>query len=227
MSLRNSVAAATLPIAPGHYLSPKQRKLYQELLSRNRVPADLYSSALSVLNQSSNPCRYILAGHALREMVKTLPRYLDIPQPESPANIKDKINQLKEIWDKCSRGKPEPWEAPVDASFRKFIKKVREFFAWYDVEHTIRHQQNIALVRATDPSAFRLPQQLEDLRVKEWQGHYNYFVKVAHLVDQGEFEPDLFDQWLAALEDRLLQMLVPRTFDEFRDMDEILEETEG
>lgn len=210
-------AAETPPVTLGPVLTSRQRKLHEALVSKKQLAADLYFSALLALNQPDNPCRHIMAGHAIREMVNKLPEFLDIPQPDKPANIKAKVNDLKTAWDKCSASGADAWDNSVDARLQNFIKKVKQFFLWYVHEHASRYERNAALVRGLDLSLNKLPQQLEIVRVQEWQHHYDYFTGVAHLGD-----PTAFDQWFEALENRLLDMLIPRTFDDFEAIDELL-----
>lgn len=208
---------STPPALAGLTLNPRQRQLHGALTAKNKMAADLYYSALVTLAQPDIPCRLIMAGHALREMVDNLPKFFAIPQPEKPANIKVEVNNLKALWDKCKASKQDAWDGAVGAAEKKFFKKAKKFFDWYSEEHTIRYERNAALVRTLDLSANKLPRRLEEARVQEWQDHYHFFSGVAHLKDDAEFY-----KWLEALEDYLLNALIPRTFDDFSEIDALL-----
>jgi hypothetical protein len=152
-------------------------------------------------------------------MVDKLPQFLEIPQPEKPPNIKVEINNLKAAWDNCPSSKQANWDGIVGAPERRFFKKAKKFFDWYAAEHIIRYERNVAMVRNFDPSSHKLPTPLEDMRVKEWRMYSDYFTGIAHLGDPSELA-----DWLSQFEQFLLNTLVPRTFEDYNAIDDILKE---
>lgn len=202
---------------PDTMLNGKQKRLFEALTDKHPLAASLYYSAIITLRQDDNPCRHVMVAHVIREMVNKLPEFMEVPQKEKPANIKVEVNKLKLAWDKCSASTQHQWDESVSDNERSFFRKAKEFFDWYATEHEIRYERNVAFVRSLDTSTNRLPTLLESFRAKEWQTYYHYFSGVAHLRESTELE-----SWLEQLETFLLNSLVPRTFDDFKAIDDLL-----
>jgi len=191
--------------------------LHMALTAKDKLAANLYYCALMALSQNQNPCRFIIAGHLIRELIDGLPRFLDCSQPKKPEEVKDMVNNLRAVWCRCNASKQENWDKTVNNALVKFIKEAKKFFDWYERECPDRRERNVNLVRNLDPSEHRLPSQLEQMRADEWRDYQHYFCGVLHLGDPREFE-----QRLDALEICLIDALVPRTFEEFDQIDKLL-----
>lgn len=207
-------------------LTGRQKALFLALCGKDRRLANIYVGACLVLTQSENPSRLSLAAHAMRELVDKLPIYIDIPQPTKPANLKAKVQELRDSWDKvqiksgCNT--TEGWEGQIDKPLVTFMGKVGSFFVWFAGERATRYERTACVVRALDASENKLPSRIEKLRVDEWNEYHDYFAAVAH-----QSEPVEFESMVEALEILLLQTLNPQTFDDHADLDALIAEGES
>lgn len=200
--------------------SGRQKRLYNELVAKYPQAATLYYSAILALNQTENPSRFVMAGHVLREMIDKLPKFIGGPRPKKPPTLKEKVKELQGAWSNYLATSQEEWYGATERSKTKFLKCAKAFFDWFSKEHPIRLQRDVSLLRKLDPSTNFLPSLLEKHRAIELQKLKEYFTGVAHLKEPVEFE-----EWLGALEAYLINMMVPRTFEDKKEIDMLLEES--
>jgi len=222
----NSLDATELTRATPLTLTGRQKALFLALEERDGRLASLYLGACMVLSQTENPARKSLAAHAFRELVDKLPIYIDIPQPTKPANLKAKVQELRDTWDRAKKKSdcctPDGWTGSVDKPLEVLLGEIGSFFDWFAKERATRYERTAVVVRALDASEHRLPERIEKLRVAEWDEHYGYFAGVSHQGSAAEF-----DGMVEALESLLLQTLKPKTFDDHADIDDLIAEGES
>lgn len=205
---------------PALILSGQQRAVLDALAEQDRRLGDMYAGALSVLGQTSNPERLAQAAHSLRELIEKLPRYLDVPAPRKPPTLKEEVRRLVAAWRKAG-------VEPSAVNARRagdFFKAFERFVIWFEGVHLTMREQAAATIRGLDPSGRPLPTPIEDLRIKEWQECNWFFQGVSH--HNKECSSDDLRQWLDVLERFLLDLLRPRTFDDFSAIDRLIEEGE-
>lgn len=210
-------------------LSGRQLALYRALGKKDIQLASMYLGALSVLKQTSNPDRLALSAHGLRELLEKLPRILDMPLEAKPPNMKEKIRPLQKSWSQAKKDleclkNPMDFNL-VDKPLRKYLEVSKSFFSWFDENHLTRKQQAAKVVRGLDPQKKLLPAPIEKLHVKAWEQYRDYFVGVSHHNNIVE-TLDEFMKWVDGMEGYLLDRLVPRTFDDFTNIDKIIGEGE-
>lgn len=207
-------------------LSDQQRVLYQALAELNQALANMYLGALKVLTDTSNPDRLAQAAHSLRELMDKLPHYLNLPVKALNERLGEKVRDLENVWQQMIRKSrchtDSNWHGEIDEPLRRFLKKCQQFMEWYGQHHPRRTEETKRVLRALDRKPLNLPTPLENLRVKEWHTIRDYFVKVLHHSRQPDI--DEFLQRLEALEHFLLDMLRPRTFDDFAEIDLVIME---
>jgi hypothetical protein len=210
-------------------LQPQQDALHRALSNTAAKLGTMYMGALVVLDQGSNPDRFALAAHGIRELMEKLPTYLDLPMQAHSESLKSKVREIEDCWGRASGSsmchKNGDWGGTVDQPLQKFLRSLQSFFSWFSKHHTRRRSETLEAVRKMDCSGRRLPERLEEINVKSWEEIWDFFVSVAHhrrLPDAAEFM-----QWLDALERFLLDRLSPRVFSDFDEIDKIIGEGEG
>jgi hypothetical protein len=160
--------------------------------------------------------------------MEKLPRYLDLPVATKPPSLKEKVIHLGQSWSNFTKnskccGNPG-WSGTIDRPLQNFLKKARDFFAWFEAERPTRKQQTAKILRRLDPLDLPLPKPIEYLRVEEWDKCHDYFESVSH--HNTVPTPEDFALWLIAVERFLLERLHPRTFDDHAKLDQIIREGE-
>lgn len=212
-------SASSAP-APPLVLSGQRRAVLDALSEQDRRLADMYAGALHVIGQSSNPERLPQAAHSIRELIEKLPRYLDVPTPTAPPSLKEEVRSLVTAWREAAID-PATFDARRAADF---LHKFERFAAWFESVHLTLRQRAAATVRRLDPLGRALPTPIEKLRIKEWQECNGFFQGVSHHTKP--CTDDELHQWLDVLERFLLDRLRPRTFDDFSEIDKLIEEGE-
>lgn len=107
-------------------LSPKQQKIYRELLKIDKKAAEAYNGALTVLRDRENSDRFSQSAHSLREITAIISRKVSIPQ-----KAKKEEASLKKKLEKQFIEKLDLLPSPADEKTRTLIKewgKVHKFF---------------------------------------------------------------------------------------------------
>jgi hypothetical protein len=202
----------------------QQLALYNALLRKHEVLAQIYYGAIKVLTDTGNPDRFALAAHDMRELMEKLPNYIDVEIKAHNKKLGDKIQPLKEQWHgTCSKTAcfdGLTWSGEIDRPLASQLKKLVLFFKWHDENFPKRKEEVTTVLRKLDISGRSLPPNLEKLNVEIWGQIRNYFQGVAHhgtSANQKDFE-----LWLDAFERFLLDRLYPRTFAEFDMIDEVI-----
>jgi len=205
-----------------------QLVLYQALKKKNNSLASMYYGALKVLNDVDNPERFILAAHGIRELMEKILQYLDVDVKVLKERLKDKVREVEKIWDSCCKQSrcydSSDWNGYIDAHLKNFLKYISNFFEWFKKYYPKRRSEITKIIRELDFMEIPLPKPIEDLKIKEWNYLWNFFIAVSH--HHKDVEKKEFDKWLLAFERFLLNYLYPRTFDDFEKIDEIIKEVE-
>lgn len=217
-------AGAASPTA-GIVLAGQQQALLTALIEKDPQLGVMYLGGLHVLQQEGNPDREALAAHAIRELMEKLPQFIDVPTREKstkPVSLGVKVRELSDYWAGVSA---EVVSATViTAKLRKFHKKVKEFFDWFEQSVPKRREQTAQALRRLDVTGRSLPTPIEQLHIKHWGLCNDFFQGVSH---HGHVcSPGEFANWLDEFERFLLDRMRPRTFETFSALDNIIEEGE-
>lgn len=206
-------------------LTGSQRVLRSRLAALNGNLERMYIGGLTVLQDETNPDRFALAAHALRELLEKLPAHFDVPQKKSKERINDKLINLAQQWGHARKSgchKDGTWDGAIDKRLRSFLEHVKSFFDWHERHHPSRNAEAADALRRLDATGRRLPPPLENLNLKFLEEIRSFFVKVSHHGCVVEFAE--FAHWLDALERFLLDRLSPRTFDDHEELDRLMSE---
>ena len=210
-------------------LSGQQRILVRALEAKNEELGRIYYGGLHILSDTKNPEALSLAAHAIREMMEKIPEFLDVPVKALRESTKAKIREVEDSWknatanSKCHHS--GRWDGEIDGSARKLLTKLDKFFEWFRNYHPRRRDEIDRTLHRMDDSDRRIPPRLQNLNVTTWIELRDFFISVAH--HRQNSSRDAFLQWLDALERFLLDRLVPRTFEDFEEIDNIVREGES
>lgn len=221
------IPSSRSPLSTGFQLSGQQRVLYQALMHENERLARMYLGALLVIEQTENPENIVQAAHSLRELMEKLPRYRDLPVKQ-PLRLKEKVINLSQYWPDVTgisnlEGRSS-LGGVIDKSLQKFLKEAHGFFEWFEKQYQTKKEQAAILLRGLDPRKLPLPGPIEDLRIMEWYKYDEYLQGLSHHGKTTSLEE--FRSWLGAIEKFLLDHLCPRTFEDQKEIKEIIEEGE-
>jgi hypothetical protein len=206
-------------------LSGSQRALRGALAGRSAVLERMYIGGLTVLHSDANPDRFALAAHSLRELIEKLPEHFNVPQQAMRESLKAKVNELLPHWDRARRGSCHDggvWDGAIDNVLKAFLGRLAGFFDWHTTHHRRRNAEAADALRRFDAAGRALPPRLEALNVEALEEMRDFFQKVAH--HRREVAHGEFVVWLDALERFLLDRLVPRTFEDFEQLDQLIDE---
>ena len=186
----------------------------------------MYLGALLVL-RTSNPLRYVLAAHGLRELMEKLPQtFPDVPN--LGPSLKQQVIALKAEWAKRLRNTvcfaDGHWEGPIDPHLRKGLSAVKAFFDKFTEDNPDREVQAQAFLSRTEPGPVALPTEIMRLQGKEWWECRTYFVAIAH---HRRSDVNEFEGYRVFLRRFLLSRFSPRTYSDRKDLDALIDKVEG
>jgi hypothetical protein len=209
-------------------LNSRQQALNKALLEKDTGLSTMYLGALAVLD-SENPDRHALAAHDLRELMEKIPKVVEIKLKAQKQTLKSKVIELEILWkricDKSACRGSRVWKGEIDKFLSGWLKEIDKFFRWFNEHYPRRKAETAATLRGLDGSGRSLPSPLEDLNIKKWEVIRNYFEAVAH--HRPIQSPEELSGYQDELEIMLLDLLRPRTFEDFDLIDQIIQEAEG
>jgi hypothetical protein len=184
----------------------------------------MYVSALRVLSDLDSPDRLALAAHGFRELMEKIPEYLAVPMPAHRESLKPRVQGLHGHW-RATLSKTKSrvdglWNGAIDAHLDSFLRKLPEFFKWFEDHNPLRRDEVRAVLKKLQGGEIEISPPLEDENIRNWIEIRDYFVSTAH--HRARTAPDEFFENLSRLEVFLTERLAPRTFDDFAEIDEIL-----
>lgn len=209
--------------------SPFQQELMDELYRRETAMGIMYHGALRVLNDGENPDRFSLAAHSIREMLSRLPDHIGVESKDRRVRLSDRVSSLEQSWSHAcdgssSRDGPRNWNGVIDKPLHSFLTAMEDFVEWR-AENIPRRRAVVGrTLRELDEAPVPLSGTLQELRISEWEMYHDFFVSVAH---HGSVTEEDFSSHLYWFEGYLLDQLRPRTFEEIREIEEVIKEGEA
>jgi hypothetical protein len=202
----------------------RRQTLHASLAAKSPAMADLYESALQVLQDVSNSGRLLLAAHAIREMTDELPSVMDLPIFADQGRLGDQVSALETAWDRALESgchTDGQWSGTIDARLERWLGRVQQFFQWWRESRPKRRHVAVTLFRHLDPAGIPLPETLEKQRADRWLELHNYFVRTAH---RAPTTAEDFEKRLQVLEQLLLDSLFRQPSEDLSAIDAILKE---
>jgi hypothetical protein len=216
----DSALDASLPEGPPN-VGGRQLALHRALGELDQSLATYYEGALAVLAHTINPDRLSLAAHGIREIMDKLPRFIDLPVEASHTTLGTKANNLREEWERLRKRtrclQDGEWVGEIDGAMSRFMQRVDDFFGWMVDQRPRKTEETARVLRELDP--LDLPDPIVEQSALSYLAIRDYFVEVAHHRHSPE---DEFHKRIAAFEIFLLERLVPRTYEDFDAIDQLL-----
>ena|ERR1043166_4209361 len=212
-------------------LSGRQRILVDALERKSQnatIAIGMYLEAMRALRRMDSLEAHHVAAYELREFMNSLPRVLDLPVVQFD-QIMNRIRTFIDRWGTATKAsaclKDGKWDGQIDDQLRRALTSTREFVEWVEHQVPTRRIETSAVLRKLFPSERPMPTALLDIRVNEWSDLLRYFNNVAH----HDSRPDVveFDRRVQSLEEFLLDLLAPRTFEDQDEIDRLIRETEA
>jgi hypothetical protein len=174
----------------------------------------MYLEAIRALQRSTEfPEALHVVAYELREFMNFLPVVLDLPTPDH-SQMKSRVMNLVADWERATNGNDnhdgKQW-IEVDSKARVLLGRLDRFMRWCKASIPDRHASVRAILAAVTPGNRRMPDRLVSDRVRQWSDLLGYFNRITH---HERPDPDDLRQSMRELEEFLLDLLEPKTFEE-------------
>jgi len=151
----------------GPSLSGRQRAIAEALRSTDAQLSCMYVGSLRAMADEANPDRHPQAAHSLREIMQTLPRYLDVGVPPRGASLGDKVRNLIDSWGERPTSPAAGDE--IDKALATFLHKFLDFVSWHRLHQPQQKVRAAAIISGLDPTRIAFPAPIRESRVEEWR----------------------------------------------------------
>jgi hypothetical protein len=211
-------------------LSGQQKSLFEELAKQNPILSRMYLGSVVVLRDLANPDRFPQCAHSIRELMEKLPTWFDVPTKAHRESLGNQVSNLVSSFEAMKskstcHNEENGWEGEIDGRLKGFIERFEVFVTWKRNHFPRRREEAGDLLERIDASGRRLPQPLAEKNADIWMELKDYFTVSSHH-PSNEIDEEEFLQWVDAFEKIILDRLVPRTFDDFKEIDGLIEEGE-
>lgn len=209
--------------------TPDQDALYASLMRRSTKLARIYWCSLVVLADESNPCRYELAAHSLRELIEKSPLLTNGQAFAGGDTVANRLDPIRKAFAAISRSQKFDdivnFEA-VAGPLRGLLAELDKFFEWQEL-----NRPNVAMKTARHLSELSgagpaLPTDFFELEVASWMAADDYFKKVSHNRTD-HIDRDEFMQHKSFVEKTLIRRLQPRSVEQLNELDALIKEAEN
>ena len=188
------------------------------ILTRQKGRADhFYEGALRALADRSNPVRAQSAAYCLRELIEELERAA--LAPTSGPKLGDLFKRFRPAWERAERRLDD--RGLVDHC-DPAVFAVDKFLEDADAEHLSRRDRAQTALTELDPVGRERPRDAREQQISALLGFRERFGRVLHGPEPTD--PLAFAATVEGFEAFLLAWFAPRTFDDFGEIDELLEE---
>jgi hypothetical protein len=198
-------------------LSSRSREVLEALSRHQGRAAHFYEGALRVLANRSNPVRAEAAAYCLRELIQELERIALASDPGP--RLGDLVRALRPKWEAAER---RPDDNGLADNCDPAVFAVDQFLEDADAAHTDRRDRAQMTFSELDPVRRQGPPDTYEARVRALFDFHDEFNHVLH--GKQPTDPEWFESRVKGFETFLLVWLQPRTFDDFRQIDDLLAE---
>lgn len=179
--------------------------------------AHFYEGALRVLADRSNPVRAESAAYCLRELIQELERVAIASNPGP--RLGDLFQAFRPKWAAAAR---RPEDNGLVDNCDPAVFAVDQFLKDAGAAHADRRDRAQMTFSELDPVRRQGPPDTYEARVRTLFDFHGEFNRVLH--GKRPTDPEWFESRVKGFETFLLVWLRPRTFDEFREIDDLLAE---
>lgn len=198
-------------------LSGRSREVL-ETLARQKGRADhFFEGAMRALADRSNPVRAESAAYCLRELIEELERAALAPKPGP--GLGELFDDFRPKWEAAER---RPGDNGLVDSCDPAVFAADQFLKRAATRHATRRDRAQTTFAGLDPVQRQGPPDINEARVKALLDFRDEFNDVLHREEPTD--PEWFESRVQGFETFLLAWFRPRTFDDFSEIDELLEE---
>lgn len=186
----------------------------------------MYVGAVVALRGQAHPEQRVQVAHSLRELMEKLPRYLATEATDeshkAPVTLGHQVNLMREVWQGVE---PPPRDVAELATAREperivaFLQHCLHFFEWHRRDRQSRKTADRAVIVQLVGSELSEPLMVENAH--RWRALADFFTNLSHH-RKDDVSHSEFAARKAELEAFLLERLVPRTFEDFDAIDDLL-----
>lgn len=198
-------------------LSGRSREVLEVLARQKGRPDRFYEGALRTLADRANPARAEMAAYALRELIQELERAAGAPK-KGPS-LGDLLSAFRPKWEAAER---RSYDRGLVDNCDRAIFAVDQFLDDAREGHRSRRDRAQETLSGLDPVQRVNPPDTEEGRVEALLGFREEFNEALH--GDRPTDAEAFSSLVERFETFLLAWFQPRTFEDFSEIDELLEE---
>jgi hypothetical protein len=200
-----------------HGLSSRSREVLETLARQKGRAARFYEGALRALADPANPVRAEMAAYALRELIQELERAVGGPK-EGP-KLGNLLDRFRAKWKSAPR---RPGDRGLVDNCDPAVFAADQFLDNADEGHLARRDRAQEMLSGLDPVRRQGPPDTQQARIEELIKFRKEFNEVLH----GSRPTDVsaFGSLVEGFDTFLLAVFRPRPFEDFSEIDELLEE---
>lgn len=198
-------------------LSSRSREVLEVLARQKGRPDRFYEGALRALADLANPVRAEMAAYALRELIQELERAAGAPK-KGPG-LGDLLSTFRTKWEAAERRSSDRGLVdncdPAVFAVDQFLDEAKE-------GHLSRRDRAQETLSGLDPVQRVGPPDTEERRIEALLDFREEFNEALH--GERPTDAEAFTPLVERFETFLLAWFQPRTFEDFSEIDELLEE---
>jgi hypothetical protein len=204
-------------------LTSDQEALHTSLARRSSKVARIYRGGLHVLADEKNPCRYELAAHSIREVMKLCPELAGFEPFRSGDSMPNRLEKVRAAYDAVLRSQNLGDQTPNDHGL---VQELNKFFKWQDENRPKLRTRVARMLGALSGPVLMLPSDIAAREVDGWMAARDYLNKAAHHGDEAVIREE-FLRHVNLIETILLRRLQPRAVEQHDVLDALIREGES
>jgi hypothetical protein len=201
--------------------------LHKNLARRNAKMARIYLGGLRVLADEDNPCKYELAAHSFREVMKSCPVLAGFQPFGSGDSMTKRLQSVRAAYQVALQKQNLGERAPnAEDADNVLVLELGRFFKWQDENRPQRRTRVAETLAALSGPVLALPSDIAEGEVDGWMSAWDYLNKTAHHSEEAITREE-FVRHLNFVETNLLRRLQPKAVEQHDAIDALIREGEG
>jgi hypothetical protein len=190
--------------------------------------ARIYTGGLRVLAEENNPCKYELAAHSVRELMRNCPALAGFEPVRSGDSMKKRLEDVRTAYHAAIQNQNLGERATNERSDAEnaLVRELGKFFKWQDENRPQRRTMVAETLAALSGPVLALPSDIAEGEVDGWMEAWNYLDKTAHHSAEVIIREE-FLKHVNLVESILLRRLQPRAVEQHDAIDALIREGEG
>jgi len=177
----------------------------------------MYLGAIGAVARG-DPESLVHAAHSMRELLEKLPTYFEeVPREKDVPSLKQAAKALVDRIESAKRSSAcyseHRWSGEIDGHLSRLLEGgLTRFASVVADQKPPRRLERTELLRRVDGSPLPMPEEIERIRIEEWERYIGFFQGVSH--HSVPVDAPRFSSMLWQCESFLLNQLAPRTFED-------------